>query len=269
MLLYAGKIMKRPCQIIAVVFLLTIGTPVFAAEEVNSGVAPLETIESTSQDTNNSYALDIVLSEDQVEPIVDSMTSFDLLPDIYKVSINMLDQGGQDKLKGLASGIGTLLSEGKEYDAARMLGTSFGKERKNSISYLGFYCKRALPFIKGGLEAEAKFLSGFLSGYGKSGILMLTNEGIETIRVFGLKLGTQWSVVADGSTPKSKFDRIYKGRNTVFIPFSVGEIFKVHIYGAPSGTAKIWKILPNGTNTKSWKGGAWEREVTIRGDKLY
>jgi hypothetical protein len=253
---------------ITVMFIFFLETAVFKTVEARAAAVSYEAADSIiSGDTGKSASN----SEGSKDVAIDSgkTSSVTPLPDIYRVSVMMLNQGKKDVIKELETMISTLLSEGKEYEAASVLGTYFGKAHKNSVQYLGSYCREALPLIKGGLQKEVSFLTGFVNGYGKSGVLVISNDGVEKLRVFGRRLGSQWKTVPDGEFPKNKLERIYNGRKAVFIPFSIGEIFKVDISGASKGVVRIWKILPDGSNIKSWQGGPWEREITVRGDRLY
>jgi hypothetical protein len=189
------------------------------------------------------------------------------LPPIYKRSLKMLEQEGY-KTDDLESSIIGFLSENRDRDAAKALGEAFGHIKKSSREYVGYFCVEALHYLGRDLDAQARFLSFFLSGYGKRGVLMFTQEGIASFNASGRRRGVMWKSVRDQGSLKED-GRIFKGRYAIFIPFSAGEIFKVDLYGKPGGTVKVWKILPGGVNEKSWPGGQWEREITVRGDKLY
>lgn len=188
------------------------------------------------------------------------------LPVIYKKSLEILYKDRHKEKETLASSLKSLLSEDMEQEAAKTLGAAFGRRQKSSAAYLGYYCAGILAYIGKDVEDQARFLSGFVSGYGGgTGVLMFTKEGIQSFRVSGKRRGPMWRTVKDPYVPGDKLSRIYQGKSAVFIPFSTGEIFTVDLYGKPGGTVKMWKILPNGINTKSWPGGQWEREVTVRG----
>ncbi|NLD06197.1 MAG: hypothetical protein GX672_09990 [Synergistaceae bacterium] len=218
-----------------------------------------------SDDTVPTHeASQMVVSLDVQE---DSSETF-VLPDIYEISINMIYPGEGDKKNELSISIKKLLIEGRGKDAAQKIGEVLGRQRKNSKAYLGFYCKKALPSIAGGLNERAQFLSWFLVGYGKSGLVMVSKEGIEKLSASGRRRGEFWKLVEEGKIPSEKLERIYETDDAVYIPFSSGEIFILDIVGSDQGEAAVWKILPEGINRKTWSAGPWEREITIRGDRV-
>lgn len=190
-----------------------------------------------------------------------------VMPDIFEISINMIYPGEGDKKTELTASIKTFLSEGKEKDAARKLGEILGRERKKSREYLGYYCRKALPGASGDMNKKAQFLSWFLSGYGKLGVLMVSTEGIESLSASGRRRGEFWKVVDEGKVPTGKLERIYRSDDAIYIPFSSGEIFILDIIASGEGEVALWKILPEGVNRKIWAAGIWEREITIRGDR--
>ena len=191
-----------------------------------------------------------------------------VLPKIYEVSISLIYPGEGDKKDQLTASIKNLLIQNGEKEAARTLGEMLGLQRKNSKAYLGFYCRKALPTLSGDLNDRAEFLRWFLTGYGKSGVVMVSEEGIKKLSASGRRRGEFWKFVEDGKVPSEKLERIYKADGVVYIPFSPGEIFLLDIVGSEQGEAVVWKILPGGVNRKAWPAGPWEREITIRGDKV-
>ena len=191
------------------------------------------------------------------------------LPQIFEVSLNMIYPEGSSKIDQLRNSLKELLITGREKEAAIKIGGIMGSERKKSMAYLGYYCRKALPYIEGGLDERARFLSWFLNGYGKSGVVILSEQGIEKIRATGRKRGEFWRFVEDGKVPADKLDRIYGSLDAVYIPFAAGEVFILDIIGSDRGEAALWKVLPGGINKKTWGAGTWEREVTVRGDRLY
>jgi hypothetical protein len=190
-----------------------------------------------------------------------------LLPEIYEVSINLIYPDEGDKKDKLTSFIKNLLIESREKDAAQKLGEILGLQRKNSRAYLGFYCRKALPSVSGDLNERVQFLRWFLTGYGRSGVVMVSREGIKKLNASGRRRGEFWKFVQEGKVPSEKLERIYDADDVVYIPFSSGEIFLLDIVGSDQGEAVVWKILPGGVNRKSWTAGPWEREITIRGDR--
>ncbi len=191
------------------------------------------------------------------------------MAEIFEVSLNMIYPAESSAKDALRSSLNSLLKEGKEAEAATMIGEEMGSMRTRSMAYIGFYCRRALPYACGDLDERARFLKSFLKGYGKYGVLIISDDSIEEIRATGRKRGKFWETVEDGNVPSNKFERIYPASDAVYIPFSAGEVFIVDIVGSENGEAVFWKVLPDGINKKVWGPGKWEREVTVRGDKLY
>ena len=241
------------CSTLTILFFLLIGSDrLLAAEDENA----------VSGDAVPSFQTSVtaVSSDMEEETDMDFM-----LPEIYEVSISLIYPGEGDKKDQLTASIKNLLVENGEKEAARTLGEMLGLQRKNSKAYLGFYCRKALPSLSGDLNDRAEFLRWFLTGYGKSGVVMVSEEGIKKLSASGRRRGEFWKFVEDGKVPSEKLERIYKADDVVYIPFSYGEIFLLDLVGSEQGEAVVWKILPGGVNRKAWPAGPWEREITIRG----
>ena len=243
------------CSALTILFFLLIGSDrLLAAENENAA----------SGDAAPSFQTSVTaVSSDMEEADADFV-----LPKIYEVSISLIYPGEGDKKDQLTASIKNLLIQNGEKEAARTLGEMLGLQRKNSKAYLGFYCRKALPTLSGDLNDRAEFLRWFLTGYGKSGVVMVSEEGIKKLSASGRRRGEFWKFVEDGKVPSEKLERIYKADGVVYIPFSPGEIFLLDIVGSEQGEAVVWKILPGGVNRKAWPAGPWEREITIRGDRV-
>ena len=243
------------CSALTILFFLLIGSDrLLAAENENAA----------SGDAAPSFQTSVTaVSSDMEEADADFV-----LPKIYEVSISLIYPGEGDKKDQLTASIKNLLIQNGEKEAARTLGEILGLQRKNSKAYLGFYCRKALPTLSGDINDRAEFLRWFLTGYGKSGVVMVSEEGIKKLRASGRRRGEFWKFVEDGKVPSEKLERIYKADDVVYIPFSPGEIFLLDIVGSEQGEAVVWKILPGGVNRKAWPAGPWEREITIRGDRV-
>ena len=243
------------CSALTILFFLLIGSDrLLAAENENAA----------SGDAAPSFQTSVTaVSSDMEEADADFV-----LPKIYEVSISLIYPGEGDKKDQLTASIKNLLIQNGEKEAARTLGEMLGLQRKNSKAYLGFYCRKALPSLSGDLNDRAEFLRWFLTGYGKSGVVMVSEEGIKKLSASGRRRGEFWKFVEDGKVPSEKLERIYKADDVVYIPFSYGEIFLLDLVGSEQGEAVVWKILPGGVNRKAWPAGPWEREITIRGDKV-
>ncbi len=257
-----SKSMKAILICISFFFLISIGNGPLWAEESES-LLPDHTV--LSFDNENVLSDDTVPSSDKEEVSSDTF----VMPQIYSVSINMINSSDDSKKEDLLASIKTLLIGGREKEAAGRLGEFLGLERSNSKEYLGFYCKSALSSVEGDLNDRAEFLSWFLVGYRKNGVVMVSQEGIEKINASGKKRGEFWRNVGEGKVPSHKLERVYTANDVTYIPFSSGEIFILDIVGSAQGEATVWKILPGGMNKKTWISGKWEREITVRGDKLY
>ncbi len=241
---------------VSLLFLLSVGTEDLLAASNN---------DILSGDNAPSYETSLTAASSDMEEENDVIF---MLPEIYEVSINLIYPGEGYPKNELTASIKKLLIESREKDAAKKLGEILGRERKNSKAYLGFYCRKALSSVAGDLDERAQFLSWFLAGYGKSGVVMVSREGIEKLSASGKRRGELWKFVEEGKVQSEKLERIYKADDAVYIPFSSGEIFILDIVGLDQGEASVWKILPGGINRKAWSAGSWEREVTIRGDRI-
>lgn len=244
------------CSTLTILFFLLIGSDrLLAAENENAA----------SGDAVPSFETSVTAVSSDMEKETDADV---MLPEIYEVSISLIYPGEGDKKDQLTASIKNLLIQNGEKEAARTLGEILGLQRKNSKAYLGFYCRKALPTLSGDLNDRAEFLRWFLTGYGKSGVVMVSEEGIKKLRASGRRRGEFWKFVEDGKVPSEKLERIYKADDVVYIPFSYGEIFLLDLVGSEQGEAVVWKILPAGVNRKAWPAGPWEREITIRGDRI-
>ncbi|MGD9666210.1 MAG: hypothetical protein AB7U31_01995 [Synergistaceae bacterium] len=256
------KVERRHIKAFLAYFALTL---IFILSIVSDRLFAADNEDVLSGDIAPSFKASITVASSDVEEESDAVFT---LPEIYEVSISLIYPGEGDKKEQLTASIKNLLIENGEKEAARTLGEILGIQRKNSKAYLGFYCRKALPSLSGDLNDRAEFLRWFLTGYGKSGVVMVSEEGIKKLSASGRRRGEFWKFVEDGKVPSEKLERIYKADDVVYIPFSSGEIFLLDIVGSEQGEAVVWKILPGGVNRKAWPAGPWEREITIRGDRV-
>ena len=244
------------CSIVAI-FLLSmivvfqISSPLFA-EEVN-----LKLQEEAEVEMGLEYQTEVI-SVDQVEP----------LRRIYEITLNQLDQTKQDKISRIKELIQNHIVAGTEQQVPSLLGNELGTERNFKLSYLGHYCTEVLPNSGESIDLQLEFLKGFAYGYGKSGILVFSKEGIEKFYIYNKNRGSQFKIASADKAP-NKLDRIYVGKDYVFVPYKIGEILKVDLLGSKTGIVRMWKIMSGGINTKTWNSGKWEKEITVRGDKLF
>ena len=242
--------------------------PVWAAEEVAS---------ADSQSAPNEAAADIAAHEVKpVQPAAPSVQSKDQsaqpqqrvfeLPEVYKEALSFVKNGREE----LKTELEQLLAEGKEKEAARKLGASFGREHGGEASYLGFFCLKFLPRVDKSLDAQAKFMAQFLRGYGEAGVLLFSTGALSGFNVYDKDGSGPWeNGQAEAVLNRQKTGRVFKKNGIVVIPFAKGEIFRVNMLGREGGETKMCKILPGGVNVKSWNGGKWEREISVRGDKVF
>ena len=258
---------------IAFLTALLFACPALAAEEVNLDAAPptAEISQDAAASPESAVSPDAAhtVSTDQPQPSADARsadaaTVQQLLPEMYSRAIDL----ASDK-EALTARVSALFAEGKKRDAARMIGAELGRERSGSLAFLGSYCAAVLPKT-GTIDEQAEFLAQLLYGYGKAGVLLVTLDGISGARVYDRKTGDQWKKVPAGGVPTDeKTERVFGARGYIAVPFTVGEIFKVDLTGKEGGFTKVCKVMHGGVNSKGWQGGKWDRELTIRGDKLF
>lgn len=247
----------------AAVVLMFAVTPVWAVEN------------AVSQDAVNEAAADIsahqesgVVSQETkpAAPVHQAAEAVTVLPEVYAESLKYVKNDASKLKKELEA----LLSEGKEKEAARKLGSVFGREHGGEVSYLGFYSIKFLPFVDKSLDVQAKFMAQFLRGYGDAGVLLFSTGALSGFSVYGKDGSGPWENASlEAAVGGQKTGRVFKRNGIVAIPFSSGEIFRLDLLGREGGETKMCKILPGGANVKSWTGGKWERDVTVRGDKLF
>lgn len=209
-------------------------------------------------------------SSDSLPVSLDAVSSdMPELQPIYKTLIKRLSHGNPQKADEMTANISGILAEGKDGAAASALGAAASAEAKDPKYGLGVICAEDIREAGASAEEQVKFLQSFVKGYKSTSVLVFTKNGIAKYRAYGKRRGAQWKKLAHGALPSEPTDRIYESEKLVFIPFKSGDVFKLDVSGKADGTLKMWKVMPGGTNAKSWPGGAWEREITVRGDKLY
>lgn len=158
--------------------------------------------------------------------------------------------------------------EGRRDKAASVIGHAIATENDFSLFRLGRFCLDTLP-AAGPVDAQAEFLTGFMRGYSRSGILMFTTYGLKGYKAYPMSRGTPWLKVPSGATSAATDERVYVGKGVAFIPFAYGAKFKLDVTANGGHSLTLWKILPEGANVKSWPAGVWEKEITVRGDVNY
>ncbi len=188
------------------------------------------------------------------------------LPAVYGVSLALISS--PEKRAAVQAESEQYFASGRRDKAASVIGRALGVENNFSLFYLGNFCLTALP-AAGMSEAQAEFLTGFMRGYSKTGVLMFTTAAVKAFSAYPMRRGAPWRAVPAGAASAAADERLYIGRGAVFVPFAYGSKFKLDITAKEGAAVKMWKILPDGVNVKSWPGGKWEKEITVRGDVKY
>ncbi|MDO5115616.1 MAG: hypothetical protein Q4D58_05915 [Synergistaceae bacterium] len=210
----------------------------------------------------SEQAAAIEVKEDGGSEEKSAADSFEL-PPVYKAALSFIIS--PETRRSTEAEAAAYFENGRRDKAASVIGRALGVANKYSLFYLGSFCRRVLP-AAGGAEAQAEFLSGFLRGYSKAGVLIFTTEAVKEFAAYPMRRGAPWREVPEVAAAAGKGERIYRGRGLIFIPFAYGSKFKIDIISQKGGDVKMWKILPEGVNAKSWSGGNWEKEITVRGD---
>ena len=192
------------------------------------------------------------------------------LPKIFVLTIDHIFKDNYQRAEELKAASGKLIEEGQTERAIVQMGAAAGAAAGNTPSgWLGNYCRTVLQSA-GNLDSQVKFLGSFVKGYAKVAVTVISRGAVEKFTAYGsLRRGHPLRVVPEEKAPAGKLERLYISANAIFIPIAKTDILKIDLYGKEGGNAKIWKILPAGTNSKSWPGAKWEREVTVSGDRLY
>ena len=256
----------------AVAFVLAFAPRLYALEEINLNVlSDVPVLPNGGVSLSRDEPL-LVTPVTPVTPVVSkdegTIDYIPLLGEIYKSSVLELE-GTKEEQNSAAKKIYLLLKEGKDKEAAKTIGTLLGVKKKNSLLYMGRYCQNFLPLAGDSTDLQIKYLEGFVAGYAKTGVVVLSKEGVASFSVYGKKRGTKWKEADSKTSQDNSGGVFYTAKNSVFIPFRAGHVLKIDIISAKSGTVNMWKILNDGINSKAWECGQWEREVTVRGDKLF
>ena len=183
------------------------------------------------------------------------------LPAVYMVSLSLIPQQERSAVQTEAA---EYLTAGRPDKAASVIGRALGTANQFSLFFLGNYCLTALK-TAGDSEAQIKFLSGFMRGYNKAGLFIVSKNSVKLFSAFSMKRGEPWKGVPAGALSAGPDERLYRGQNMLFIPFEYGSKFIVDIIAKNGGTVRVWKIVPEGVAAKSWPGGNWEKEITVVG----
>lgn len=164
-----------------------------------------------------------------------------------------------ERAEKLASDVRSSIEEQDSNRAAALLGSSFNEiASQNAVQMLGRYTQ-ALLASGGNMEELLPFLQNFLKGYGDYGVLIMTRTGLQS-----------WRAAAQNNqvftnAPKG---RVYVDDAYVVIPFSLGQNFVTTIAGSGKSVVNLWKIIPQGINTKHYPAGNWDKEITVYTERL-
>lgn len=184
------------------------------------------------------------------------------MPKIYEISLGLItDQNKRAETRARSE---EFYAAGRRDKAASVIGRALGEEHEFSLYYLGSFCLNKLP-AAGGTDAQAEFLTGFMRGYSRCGVLMFTTDAVKSFSAYPPSRNPVWKSVPAGASGASADERIYKGSGVVFIPFPYGTKFMVDIVAKPGADVKMWKMLPGTVVVRNWQGGVWEKEVTVIG----
>ncbi len=110
-----------------------------------------------------------------------------------------------------------------------------------------------------------EMIKGFLEGFGEYGIVALTRENIQSLEVFsesGEKY-TEFPGQVFGWGDSSR--RVFFGKNSVVIPFRLGENLLINLRGKGKPVDAI-KILPNGINVQRYGFRPGSETINVFGD---
>ncbi len=174
--------------------------------------------------------------------LLDEPNKVEELPQPYEEICRQLSNGKEELLKTLRAETAMHI-QGTEYEILESIGRAAAVHYAGDLS-LGIkkFCTGCLDSFET-VEGQVRALAAFVKGYKGYGAAVIT--GCEGEPVTGAQLCA--------------------GKSAWFIPFAEGSTFKVTLLGKEGETAKIWKILRDKPVYKEWKGGFWEREITVSG----
>lgn len=255
--------MKSNIAVFILTFVLLLPANLFAAENISSG-----SVSDNQIISHDTYPTEAVSAEsaDSAPISIDHRAA---LPEMYKTALDTLKTTDTAKIAALEKNLNDLIALGKHTAAAAAIGTAVGAEQKSSASYLGTFCTSVLPMSGESFDARLNFLTGFVKGYGKGGIVIFTKDGLSKFRVYGKRRGAPYKSAQQESAADDKRSRIYSYGMEVYIPMHKGELMKIDLTASGTSEVKMWKLLNGSVNSKVWRAGKWEREVTVRGDKVF
>ncbi|MDR3254553.1 MAG: hypothetical protein LBT31_03165 [Synergistaceae bacterium] len=172
------------------------------------------------------------------------------MPGLFRATIEILDRLGAPEIETIARDVREKLRENDESAAAAILGQTF--KTAPGVSGPSSFARfvNAILAAETGVDSVAPFIRHFLSGYGNTGILIITKSGVK-----------KWitSIPVETSASSEQF---------VIITFGTDKNFVLNVEGSGTGATTIWKIVPQGINKKEYASGEWEKEITVHTERI-
>ena len=199
-----------------------------------------------------------------------SSISFANFPPLFSGPLEVLASLQHAELGALTNNVEQALAEKNDEKAASLLGKALREHFSSAPRHALGRFSDALISTASDKKGAIRFLQAFASGYGTEGLLVFNHEGLST-----QKAGTQPNQLNFTSAPKElrvpsdpKTARVFKGTHFSIIPFSEGERFYLRIKSNTKAPVSLWKIMPQGINSKEYPAKTWEKEITVHGDRL-
>ena len=225
--------------------------------ETNPAAAEIQSIDRQAEQAGENASEKGKLPEKLHEKLPEK------LPDVYGAALGLIvDKGVREQTAAQSR---EFYDAGRKDKAASVIGSALGAANGYSLPFLGKFCLTTLQSA-GGADDQSEFLTGFMRGYNKCGVLMFTTQAVKRYLAFPLSMGQPWGTAPAKAAQARPDERVYAGKWITYIPFKYGEKFKLDIVAQPGANVRLWKIMPDGANIKSWPGGDWEKEITVRGD---
>jgi hypothetical protein len=138
---------------------------------------------------------------------------------------------------------------------------------KGAAASLGRYMRRAssgapedvLGRFSAALGASGRsadeivnFLEPFVKGY-EYGVLIFTRPGVSA-----------WALTRSTDAGRaSAGDGVFEGTSIAAVPFAVGHDITLRLEGADTEDVSLWKLVPQGVNTKKYPCGKWIKEIAV------
>lgn len=257
----------KPTRTLALVLLLAAVLPSCAQAEllpVASQTGAISYEQKSIEEKQQALQTDIAEVTQEIESVDKKIEAAPVsLPVVYGVSLALIPDAQIRTATQQSSQ--QYYAEGRPDKAASVIGRALGAANNYSLFFLGNFCLTALP-TAGDADAQLAFISGFMRGYSKCGVLVFTTAAVKRYTVYPLKMGEPWSSVPPNAASAAPGQRVYVGKGLVFVPFAYGSKFKVDIVSKAGADVRMWKVMPEGVNEKNWQGGNWEKEISVRGD---